>query len=375
MNSKMLSIAGRLFVFSLAASSVQAIPVPQPQTPDAAALESCANNGEIICTPDGTAFFVCDWNKKVPMGTVAAGNVCKNGQIQAVDGGPPVAPVAPVAPAPTGAAPSAAPVVVPPTAPAPTPEPQPIVNVPAKPDSSSDTVTSTITSVVETRIASTSTIVVTMPGPAPSGTPESPATPNPPSGKPIVLTEKQVLAVAPSSNTCSGAQFPDECATASDAVANINKAFAKHGITTPGEAASLLSIMAFESGDFKFNINHFPGRPGQGTKAMLMVNFIVTYAQTFGSTDNIAPGLSESNIDSQSDDVKNKVRAVVLDNERSFGAAAWFYNTKCSDEVKKGLRKAASTEAWEAYITQCVGTTVTDDRKAGFIKAAAALTQ
>ncbi|KAK6359204.1 hypothetical protein TWF696_000368 [Orbilia brochopaga] len=372
MNSKMLSYAGRFFVFSLAASSVQAIPVPQPQTPDASSLESCPTDGGIVCSPDGASFYICDWGKAVPMGPVAAGNTCKDGQIMSLDSNGNLVP-----------APSQPPVAAPSPAPAmTTPAPAPVAPAPVNPppaDDSSDTITSTITSIVEAHITRSSTIVVTMTGTAPTDVPapssEAPAPPaNGGNGNPIQLTEEQVLAVAPTSNTCSGAEFPNECATASDAVANINKAFATYGIDKVGPAAAILSIMAFESADFKYNINHFPGRAGQGTKAMLMPNFIVQYAQTFGSTDSIAPGLTPANIDSQSDDIKNKVRELVLGIDKTFGAAVWFYST-CPEDVKQGLEKAASLEAWSNYITQCVKTTVTDDRQAGFTKAVAALSR
>ncbi|EWC48771.1 hypothetical protein DRE_00076 [Drechslerella stenobrocha 248] len=374
----MLSFTGRLLALSLAVSSVSAIPVPNPQTADPSTLEACPQStadGSIVCSADGSSFFVCNYGKKVPMGAVAAGTICKNGMVVGVDS--PAVPNPPaVVPAPPNKAPMPTTVVA---------NPQPIANgpggyqpnPPAVPPASTGPVTSTILSTVYDVTSSTSTVYVTVSGVPPSSANSAAPTyaPAPTGGatSPVKITEQVVLAVAPSSNTCSGASFPDECNTAKEAVPFIAAGFEKFQINTIGEAAALLSIMAFESGDFKFNINHFPGRPGQGTKAMLMANFIVSYAQTFGSTDNIAPGLSSSNIDAQSDDIKNKVRAVVLSNERTFAAAAWFYSDMCSESVKAGLRKGPTIAAWTDYITQCVGTTVTEDRTVGYVKAVMAL--
>lgn len=61
--------------------------------------------------------------------------------------------------------------------------------------------------------------------------------------------------------------MPGECSTAAQAVPFITKSFATYNVTSRAEQAALISLMAFESGDFKYNRNHFPppGRPGQGS--------------------------------------------------------------------------------------------------------------
>ncbi len=90
-----------------------------------------------------------------------------------------------------------------------------------------------------------------------------------------LVTEEQVLAIAPNSSTCEGDSFPEECKTASQITPFINEGLARYGVTHPGEIAALLSLMAFETGDFKFNKNHFPepGRPGQGSKLIPYSHF------------------------------------------------------------------------------------------------------
>ncbi|KAJ3713134.1 hypothetical protein C8R42DRAFT_552034, partial [Lentinula raphanica] len=147
-----------------------------------------------------------------------------------------------------------------------------------------------------------------------------------------------------------GSQFLDECRTAAQALPFVNKGFADYNITTLGEKAALLSLMSFESGGFQFNINHSPGNPGQGTRNLMEF-----------------PSLSNK--------TKNAIRAVVLGDGLSFGSAMWFYTQSGATRVGQpgpgclqmpgmveGLQAQTET-GWENYITNCVGTTVTDERK------------
>lgn len=65
----------------------------------------------------------------------------------------------------------------------------------------------------------------------------------------------------------------------------------------------------------------------------------------------------------------SEVLNLLLANEvYDFGSAAWFLTTQCSDSVRSQLREG-SDAGWEAYITSCIGTTVTDDRRAYWKKA------
>ena len=78
-----------------------------------------------------------------------------------------------------------------------------------------------------------------------------------------MLTAKHILTVAPTSSTCDGAPYPKQCRTAAQAVGPIIKSLNRYGTTSVGETAALIATMAFESGDFKYNINITPGRPGR----------------------------------------------------------------------------------------------------------------
>lgn len=55
-----------------------------------------------------------------------------------------------------------------------------------------------------------------------------------------------------------------------------------------------------------------------------------------------------------------------------FGSGAWFLTTQCSSDVRTALQKGDEA-GWSRYISECVGTTVTDDRKAYWKRAVGAL--
>lgn len=60
------------------------------------------------------------------------------------------------------------------------------------------------------------------------------------------------------------------------------------------------------------------------------------------------------------------------DGTTDFGSGAWFLTTECSKEVRSALADG-SEAGWKKYITDCVGTTITDDRKAYWDRAVKAL--
>ena len=180
-----------------------------------------------------------------------------------------------------------------------------------------------------------------------------------PRSDPLCLT--QLLSVVPSASSCANASFPSECAAASEALNPILDGFTKYSITTAPEQAALLSWMAFESGEFKFNQNHFPGRPGQGTRCMMMPNFVREYV---ASIPELAPQAIGK------DDVA--VLALVLPDEYSFASASWFYSAHCTEAVKQGVQ-TGSKSGWSDFLTECVGTTVDESREVYWTRAMQAL--
>lgn len=178
---------------------------------------------------------------------------------------------------------------------------------------------------------------------------------------------QQLISIAPSSNTCTGASFPSECEVSSVTVVNAMVAgFAQYNINTAVEQAALLSWMAFESGDFKFNRNHFPapGRPGQGTRAMLMPNFVQEYASSI-------PELSSQVAAAASDPAA--VLDLVSSDQYAWAAASWYYSTKCSASQKAQVLDGGLQGWQDGFITGCVQTTNTPERLAYWTRARQAL--
>lgn len=183
----------------------------------------------------------------------------------------------------------------------------------------------------------------------------------------------QLLQIAPTSNTCNGAPFPSECATADQAAPYLISAMSQYSITSPPEIAALLSLVAYETGDFKYNINHYPspGRPGQGTRNMQMPNYNLLYAKSIPAlSSSLAAVTTASSTDGLSDDELNSIRALVLADEYVWGSAAWFLTTQCAS-VRSELQ-AGGQAGYEAYLS-CVGTSATSDRLAYWTRANTAM--
>ena len=166
------------------------------------------------------------------------------------------------------------------------------------------------------------------------------------------LTAATIEAISPSASSCTGATFPDECRTAAQAAPFIMQSFVKYSIQTLGEQAALLALMLYESSAFKYSRNHWPGVPGQGTRNMQSPAFNLLYAESLYPTATVQAAQAQG---------VDAVLALVNGDADSFGSAAWFLSSQCSESVRQGL--AAGTAAgWKAYLTGCVGTTDTSDR-------------
>ncbi|KAH8593665.1 hypothetical protein B0O99DRAFT_515270 [Bisporella sp. PMI_857] len=178
-----------------------------------------------------------------------------------------------------------------------------------------------------------------------------------------VTAAAYLLTVAPTSKSCDGG-IAVECRTNVQAAQPVLDSLAKYKIYQPAEIAALVSLMALESGEFKYNINHFPepGRPGQGTRNMQMPQYNLEYAQSVLPAD-VAKITSSTTANGLSDDDLNAIRALVLPDKYSFASAAWFYATKCAPEVRTSVAKEGKA-GYVRYLTECVGTAATDDRLA-----------
>ena len=176
--------------------------------------------------------------------------------------------------------------------------------------------------------------------------------------------------IAPTSNTCSGAPFPSECETADQAAPFLINAMISYGIYSPPELSAVLSLIAFETGDFKYAINHFPGRAGQGTRNMQMPDFNLEYAMSIPALKAQAQAIAPSGTTAGLSDAQlNAIRALVLPDQYAWASAAWFLTTKCAS-IRPQLQ-AGGQAGWEAYLG-CVGTSATSDRQAYWQRANAA---
>ena len=177
------------------------------------------------------------------------------------------------------------------------------------------------------------------------------------------LTPAQVQAIAPKSSSCDNAPAAGQCRTATQAAPFILNSFRAFNLTSHGEMAAVLGMMAFESGDFKYNVPIIPV-PGKGTRNMQSADFNNKYAL---SIPGLAPKVAalKGNPDG--------IRDLLIANEYyDFGSGAWFLATQCGPDVKAGLAKG-DLPGWQAYVKGCVGTTPTDERQAYWERALKAL--
>ena len=182
------------------------------------------------------------------------------------------------------------------------------------------------------------------------------------------LTCDDLTKIAPDTASCDGAPFPEECAPASVAAPNIAQSFDLFNIDSFGAQAALVAIMLFESGDFKYKINHYPGVAGQGTRNMQSPAFNAKYAQWIASNGDDATITSQS-IAAAANDPATLLNLINTD-KWSFASAAWFVATQCGASQVQALGDG-SQASFESYLTSCVGTTVTEDRIAGWKKVVA----
>jgi hypothetical protein len=179
------------------------------------------------------------------------------------------------------------------------------------------------------------------------------------------ISPSNLISIAPDTASCDGAPFPAECAPASVAAPSIAQSFSLFNLNSFGAQAALVAIMLFESGDFKYKINHFPGVAGQGTRNMQSPAFNTKY------TDWIVANGQDASITQASVAAVANDPAALLDlintDQWSFTSAAWFVSTQCGESQIQALGDG-SQASFEAYLTGCVGTTVTEDRIAGWEK-------
>lgn len=180
------------------------------------------------------------------------------------------------------------------------------------------------------------------------------------------LTSEDLTNIAPDTVSCMGAAAPAECAPASVAAPNIEQSFHTFKIESFGAQAALVAIMLFESGDFKYKINHYPGVAGQGTRNMQSPAFNTKYADWIVANGDDANITQESVSAASAQGPANLLNLINTD-KWGFASAAWFVSTQCDASYVQALSDGTQA-SFESYLTGCVGTTATSDRLAGWEK-------
>ncbi|KAJ1893978.1 hypothetical protein LPJ66_005454 [Kickxella alabastrina] len=181
----------------------------------------------------------------------------------------------------------------------------------------------------------------------------------------------QAVPARASDTSCAAVSTPSECAPNSRAATAINKAIAKYGVTGRGEIIAIISLMAFESADWQYNINHFPGRAGQGTRAMLMYNWIEQYAKQVHAQDasKLLATAGAGNTEAM-----NKVRKLVLGDDDSFGAAFWYLVTAAPAYHNSTTKlREGNVDDFKDYVVNGVGAGWENERQSVWARVNSAL--
>ncbi|KAI1425365.1 hypothetical protein F5Y12DRAFT_383060 [Xylaria sp. FL1777] len=186
------------------------------------------------------------------------------------------------------------------------------------------------------------------------------------SAMPLVAREKTAAAIigeiAPTSLSCAETT---ECRTNVQAAPFFITAFSNRTLMYPGQMAAVLALTAFETQDYKYKHNISPGRPGQGTSNMQMVEYNIEYANSIPELQPKVAALGTIDTDAK----KNQLLALVTADEYNFGSGAWYLTKHCPEVVPQ---LATGTDAaFNAYM-QCVGVELTSARSAYWTRAKSA---
>ena len=177
--------------------------------------------------------------------------------------------------------------------------------------------------------------------------------------------------VAPGSTSCSGTRAGAQCATNSQAAQPILDSFKTYGASKPNEQACLIATMAYETSEFQYNHNVFPGRKGQGCRNMQMSTYNIPYAQSLmKSNSSLSDALTKAGLTASTQassfptpasctTAQNATLDAMLDlltsnPEYDFGAAAWFYSTNCGSQ--KSSVQSGGQNGFNSFLT-CIGIT------------------
>ncbi|KAJ2850643.1 hypothetical protein IWW36_001754 [Coemansia brasiliensis] len=167
-------------------------------------------------------------------------------------------------------------------------------------------------------------------------------------------------------NFASSSGISDECALNSAAVSPINKAIRKYKVASRGEIVATLAWMLYESDNWKYNINHFPGNIGQGTRTMMSWNYVSQYAKQLHPNEyEQAVGSSGDDVSSANNSTKTAVIDLVLNNDDSFGAGFWYLTTQApSFHNNPSKLRDGNMQDFQEYVQSGIVTSWNSDREA-----------
>ncbi|KAI6778164.1 uncharacterized protein J7T54_002699 [Emericellopsis cladophorae] len=178
----------------------------------------------------------------------------------------------------------------------------------------------------------------------------------------VCVTQEMVETIAPKSKECPPSMLP-ECRTAAEAAPYITRAFHRYGIYNPNAMASVMALMALESGEFQYKRNAFPGRPGQGTANMQMAEFNLKYAKSIGRLEPRVANVTT--VDRQSDTELNRILDLVVADDYNFGSGAWFLRSECGEKVLSALNE--DVDAGFAAHMDCVGVEADNEERQAYL--------
>ncbi|KAJ1894646.1 hypothetical protein LPJ81_005120, partial [Coemansia sp. IMI 209127] len=118
-------------------------------------------------------------------------------------------------------------------------------------------------------------------------------------------------------------------------------------ISGRGEAVAVIALMAFESDSWLYNVNHYPGTPGQGTRNMQKYKFNSKYAKGLHPADT-TKALGTGAV---TDQVMNNVRALVLNDDDSFGSGFWYLVNQAPNYYNKANKlRSGNADDFKDYV-------------------------
>ncbi|KAG5989372.1 hypothetical protein E4U52_005631 [Claviceps spartinae] len=167
----------------------------------------------------------------------------------------------------------------------------------------------------------------------------------------------QIQQIAPKSLSCLPCSL--DCRTAHQAAPFIASSLKKYNIHDLNTTAALLALMAFESVDFRYKHNVFPGRPGQGTVNMQSANYNLLYAKSIPALKPLVASIPS--VEGLKNETLNAILGLVTPDEYNFGSAPWFLVKQCGRDVLKALQRDLE-DGFGAYM-KCVGVEVSEERR------------